>query len=386
VRGNTPVISEDRKQDRAGTRGGRGRRALAGGAWLAIVLVGALIAAFTVLPRSAPAAPPERTVVASLPFWNISHGTATVLAHRGDFTEVSPWMYGLTRTAAIDAQYLPSQAPAVNAAIGRLRGAGLAIVPTLANITAGHWSYRPVAAVLHHPARMEQQVAAIVALVRQHHYAGIDLDYENLRAGDARAFTAFVTALASALHAHGKVLSVAVFAKTTNAGSGQVNRAQNYAAIGRVSDQVRVMAYDYHWASSPPGPVAPIGWVRRVIRYAKEKIPAHKVILGIPLYGYDWSAGRGVAVSWLRAFQLATRYHARARYDTASQEAWFGYRASGRRHVVWFENQASSRAKFGAAAGSGVGGVFLWMFGYEDTGTWSGLGQSFHFPGRAGKP
>ena len=91
-----------------------------------------------------------------------------------------------------------------------------------------------------------------MALVRQHHYAGIDIDYEKLRAGDRQVFTAFISELAAALHARGKVLSVALFAKTTNAGYAPRNMAQDYAAIGRVADQVRIMTYDI--TGPPPGP------------------------------------------------------------------------------------------------------------------------------------
>lgn len=355
---------------------------LTGVAWLAVVLAGAVAAGVTLLPFGTPAAP-ARAVVASLPFWNIGNGTATVLAHRRDFTEVSPFMYGLAANGRIVPQYGPAQAGVVAAAITRLREARLPVVPTLANITAGRWSYAPVARMLHDPAAARRQIAAIAALVRAHRYAGIDIDYETLRAGDRRAFTAFITGLAAALHTHGKVLSVAVFAKASNAGYGGANLAQDYAAIGRAADQVRIMAYNYHWATSPAGPVAPIGWVRAVLRYARTQIPASRIILGIPLYGYDWSGGRGTALTWLGAFQLATRHHATPHYDAAAQEPWFSYTAGGRGHVVWFENEASSRAKFEAASGSGAGGVFLWMFGYEDEGTWGALHATLPVPGRA---
>jgi len=367
---------------RAGREAGpaaRRPRRLAGAAWLAVVLAGVALVALTLLPGSSPA--PPRAVVASLPYWNITHGGGTVLAHRDDVTEVSPWMYGLSAGGQIDTQYGQGQGTAIDAQLTRLRAAGLKIVPTLANITAGRWSYQPVARILHDPVRMKQHVAAIVSLVRRHRYAGIDIDYENLRAADRQPFTAFVTALAAALHADGKTLSVAVFAKTTNAGVDQRNLAQNYAAIGRAADQVRIMAYDYHWATSAPGPVAPLPWVRAVLTYAKSQIPARKIILGVPLYGYDWSGGHGREVSWLGAFRLARAYHVHPRYDTTSQSPWFSYTdAAGRRHVVWFESQASSRAKFGAAEGSQIGGVYLWMFGYEDTGTWSALARTLPVP------
>jgi spore germination protein YaaH len=368
-------VARQRKST-AGERRGRSRR-YSGIAWLAVVLAGAALAGLTLLPRAAGGRAPARVVVASLPYWNIGHGSAVVLANRHDFTEVSPWMYGLSRTGRIERQYPASRAATVSTAIARMRAAGLAVMPTLANITAGRWSYAPVAAILHHPALAKRQIAQITALVMAHNYSGIDIDYENLRASDRHAFTAYAGALAAALHAHGKLLSVAVFAKTSNTGYGGRNLAQDYAALGRVCDQVRVMAYDYHWNTSPPGPVAPIGWVRAVLLYAKTQIPDRKIVLGVPLYGYDWSGGHGAALSWLRAFQLSVRHHARPRYSAASQAPWFSYTgAGGRKHVVWFENPASSKAKFAAAAGSGVGGVFLWMFGYEDTGTWPVLHQT----------
>jgi spore germination protein YaaH len=353
----------------------RPRHSFAGAVWLVVVLVGAAGVGLTMVNLQG-SAPRHTLVVASMPYWNISHGTTVVLGHRQDVTEVSPWMYGLSSSGQIDTQYPPGQAAPVAAQIKRLRGAGKLIVPSIANITGGRWSYPPVGRMLHSPRLMAAQVAAIVALVQREHYAGIDLDYEDLHAGDRQVFTTFVTRLAQALHARGKVLSVAVFAKTTNAGTDPRNVAQDYAAIGRAADQVRLMAYDYHWGSSAPGPVAPIGWVRAVLRYAKTQIPASKIVLGVPLYGYDWVGRHGTGISWLQALRLSRQYHAAARYDQATQTPWFRYRdASGREHTVWFENAASSRAKFAAAQGAQIAGVYLWMYGYEDTGTWSALGH-----------
>ena len=362
-----------------------GRRHLAGYAWLVFVALGiGGVVILILLPKSNPAAPHRRTtVVASLPYWNMALGTATVLANRGAFTEASPWMYGLSPGGQIVPQYPPDQEAAVAGTLDKLRAARLPIVPTLANITGGQFVYQPVARMLNTPSLAQAHVAAIAQLVRQRGYAGIDIDYEDLHTTDRAAFSSFITSLGAALHADKKILSVAVFAKTTDAGYDQRNVAQNYAAIGRAADQVRLMAYDYHWATSPPGPVAPIWWVRDVLHYAKTQIPAHKIILGVPLYGYDWTGHQGTAVTWLQAFRLATRHKAQPRFDAASQEAWFGYTdSSGRKHVVWFENSESSTAKFAAAQGSGIGGAYLWMYGYEETSTWPALRKTLPVSGQ----
>ena len=365
-------------------RSRRRRRGLSSFAWLAVVPAGVLAAVLIVHPnqaaKTAPIAPPSTPVrvVASGRYWRIGPGTDTVLAHRNDVNEVSPWMYGIGGNGQIILDSGISKST-IEVYLNRLRARGLPLVPTLANVDAqGNWSYGPVARMLHNPAMAARQVAEIVALVDSNHYAGIDLDYENLRAGDRQAFTAFVTRLASALHAKSKILSVALFAKTTNAGYAPRNVAQDYAAIGRAADQVRLMTYDYHWATSPPGPIAPIGWVRGVIRYAKTQIPASKLVLGIPQYGYDWTGHHGTAITWLQALRLSRRYHVQPRYDASSQAPSLTYTdASGRKHVVWFENAESSRAKLDVAQGAGIGGVYLWMYGPADPGTWPALRQVF---------
>jgi spore germination protein len=322
--------------------------------------------------------PSQSLVVAAVPYWNIGYGTTSVLSNRHTFSEVSPWMYGLNSSGQIVPQYGPAQQAMVNEQLARLRAAHVPLLPTLANVVQGQWTYQPVITnILHNPSVRAQHVAAIVALVQREHYAGIDIDYEDLHASDRSAFTAFIGQLASALHAKGRVLSVDLFAKPTNRGYDQRNLAQDYHAIGQLADQVRLMGYDYHWESSEPGPVAPIGWIRSVLSYAKTQIPATKIILGVPLYGYDWVDGHGTPVSWLQAFRLSEQYDVQPRFDAVSQSPWFSYTdATGRRHVVWFENGPSTQAKFEAAESAGIGGVYLWVYGLEDTSIWTALRQS----------
>ena len=349
-----------------------------GSIWFLVLIASAiLLVVVMAIPRPTGPVAQGPLVVASLPFWNLGNGTATVVRNEGAVNEVSPWIYGLGEDSRLTIQYSPVQATEVAGHLQRMREAEIPIVPSLANITEGKWSYEPVARMLHDPERMRRHVVEIVELAKRENYDGIDIDYENLKAGDREVFTRFVTDLGNALHGSGKRLSVAVFAKTTDAGYDERNVAQDYAAIGRVADQVRLMAYDYHWGTSPPGPVAPIGWVRDVLRYAKSVIPPDRVVLGVPLYGYDWVDGTATSVTWLQAFRLATEHRAHVVYDAQTQSPWFRYTdQQGRQHEVWFENAVSSKAKFEAARGSGIGGVYLWMYGYEDGGTWPELRNS----------
>ena len=147
------------------------------------------------------------------------------------------------------------------------------------------------------------------------------------------------------------------------------------------------MGYDYHWATSVPGPIAPVNWIQDVLRYAVVQIAPSKIILGIPMYGYDWVDGKGTPVAWLQAFRLATQYHAQIGFDSASQSPYFTYTdAQGRYHQVWFENAASVTAKLDVARNSVIGGVYLWLYGYEDTNVWSALHETFPVQSTSSNP
>ena len=315
------------------------------------------------------------TVVASLPYWYLDAGTDVVLANRPAVTEVSPWLYGLASDGTIVPQYPDSHAGAATADLDKLRQAGLAVVPSIANVTNGSFSYQPIADMLHDADRTKKHIADIVALANNNGFAGIDIDYEDLAAGDRAAFTSFTYQLGQALHAANRTLSVTVFAKSSDDGDDPRDVGQDYVGLGQSADQVRVMGYGDHWESSPAGPIAPVSWVSTALNYAVSRIAPAKIVLGVPLYGMDWVGSKGTPLSWEQATALATSTKATVTYDQTSQAPWFRYTDSaGAAHEVWFENATSSSAKFAIAKQAGVG-VFLWMYGAADPGTWSALGS-----------
>jgi spore germination protein len=354
-------------------RRSRRRNLLTGSSFLILLFLGAMALLVTVPRMLGSGEKPATLVVASLPFWNLTEGSNVLAANRGTFNEVSPWIYGIARNGQIVPQ-APEAATQTAAGMEQLRKSGIALVPTIANRTNGQWAYEPLANMLHDPAAMTRHIDDVVALVQREGYAGIDIDYEDLPATDRQVFTTFVTRLADALHDNDKILSIAVFAKTTDAGEDGRNAGQDYAAIGAAADEVRVMAYDYHWAESTPGPVAPISWVREVLNYAKSQMSAEKIVLGVPVSGYDWVDGQGEVVTWIQCYGRTRAFNATLRYDRLSESPSFKYTdAQGREHEVWFENAESTATKLDAAKTAGIRGVYLWMISSEDDRTWPTL-------------
>ena len=143
-------------------------------------------------------------------------------------------------------------------------------------------------------------------------------------------------------------------AKTTDVGYDQRNLAQDYAALGHSADRVVVMAYDWHWAFSAPGPIAPTWRVDDVLDYATSMVPPEKLALGVGLYGYDWSGGQG-RHPLARGGSARHRAGATPGRDPVSGAPYLRYRADGVDHEVWYEDAESIAAKLKLADAYGVG-------------------------------
>jgi spore germination protein YaaH len=294
-------------------------------------------------------------------------------ARQGAINEVSPVMYQARADGGLT---VLSSAPAL---VREARGRGARIIPTVRNLVGETWDGALVHSLVTVPALRTAHVKALTRAASSQGWDGIDLDYENLDPTDRSAFTRFARELGTALHRAGKILTIAVPAATADSAEHDVTvRAFDYAALGRVCDELRVMAYDAAWETSPAGPIAPLPWVRDVLAHLTSLVPGSRIVLGLAGYGYDWAAGRGAAVATRDVLQQARATSSPVQRDAASGCPWFRYRAGGLEHTVWFEDATSTRPKIELARQSHLAGVILWQLGEEDPALWSALASTAH--------
>ena len=145
--------------------------------------------------------------------------------------------------------------------------------------------------------------------------------------------------------------------------------------------------YIYHlctYTYGPPMAVAPINSVRRVLEYALTRIPANKIFLGIPNYGYDWTLpfvqgqSKADSISNPEALELARKYNREILFDTASMTPYFNYRdESGREHEVWFEDSRSMKAKYDLVQEFSLKGMGYWNLMRPFKQNWSLINAMF---------
>jgi Glycosyl hydrolases family 18 len=252
------------------------------GYWRATLVVAAMIALS--------ACNPNPFVSGWAPYWTGAQGRAGFSDPRVTpmFSDISPFFFSALADGTIG---LVGSATQLNLTIDAAHTRGLKVLPS---ITDGSGKLTMATVILADPTARAQHIANIVSLTSTYpNIDGVDLDYEEFAFADGRAswastqpvWRAFITELAAALHAKGKLLSVTI-PPTWGADIGYP--VYDQASIGLVADRIRLMVYDYNVAS--PGPISPMFWVDQVIAYSSAALPNSKakLQLGIPSYGRNW--------------------------------------------------------------------------------------------------
>jgi hypothetical protein len=252
------------------------------------------------------------------------------------------------------------------------------------------------------PTSRTQIVNAITNLITTYNYDGIDLDFEGFAFVDKNTtwsatkphWIAFVKELSGVLKSKNKLLSVSTPYLYDPAGAQKGYFVYAWADIAPYIDRLRIMTYDYSVAK--PGPIGPLAWTERTIKYAVSIMPASKVYVGIPGYGRDWvtkvegtcpvevakvvRVGAKAATFVLRdAAALAQSYGAIPVYNEAFGEVNFTYNkvysgltAAGLATTctatrnVWYQDARSFTSRMAFVSKYRLGGLAQWTFGMED--------------------
>jgi spore germination protein YaaH len=259
--------------------------------------------AFTFLPVSA--ATFDKAVW--IPYWRKTEGASTTLANLSTLTQISPFAFELQSDGSIKNALKVDEEPWITL-IEEAKKKKLKVYPSILSYPQNNDAKYDFYLLLAQRKRRAAHVKEITELVKKYKFDGIDIDYENKSAETRPYFSAFLTELSTALHKNKKQLICTVeartppdsrYATTSLAVLSKVEYSNDYKVIGKVCDQVRIMAYDQatddakltiqnKQVGNIYAPVADIEWVKKVTTMALWDIPAKKIILGIPTYGYKY--------------------------------------------------------------------------------------------------
>jgi hypothetical protein len=376
------------------------RKVLTG--WIPYYSVKTVLPLVRKLPSAMPSVAGQPTICDASqygPLENQAIESSYLFTNKDLMKEVMPFWYSLKSPTVIRDDYVsgnPSWPMADTVCL--MRRAGIQVIPTMTDGT----EKLVLSGYLSSAATRTTLVKTIVDLVLKNNFDGIDLDYEGFAFVDgnntwsktAPRWVALVKELSAALHANNKLLSV-----TTPYLYDPKEKQKGYyvyawAEIASSIDRLRIMTYDYSVAK--PGPMGPLSWTEKTIKYAISIMPASKVYVGFPGYGRDWitsvkgkcptSAPPGLKAGAKAATFKMNYSAAKAVIDGATptyneqfgeatynyMQSFNGVSATGAstactvNRTVWFQNSRSYAERMAFVAKYRLGGATLWTLGMED--------------------
>lgn len=285
-------------------------------------------------------------------------------------TTMAPFTYGITPQGGL----VPLDDQALIDAAKSMRVRPLLHLSTLTQ--EGTFSNELVHTVLTDGAVQNRLAASLLETIQQKGYRGLDVDFEFIYPEDAAAYAAFIARMRESLSPLGLPVFAALVPKTSADQHGDLYEGHDYRLLGSAADFVFLMTYEWGYTYGPP----------MAVDYALSEIPAEKIWMGIPNYGYDWTlpfrqGSRARSISNQEAATLAVQNRAAIRFDQAAQSPWFRYvDGQGREHEVWFEDARSIRAKLELARSRGLYGVGYWNLMRPFPQNWALLNSLYEIP------
>ncbi len=257
--------------------------------------------AFFILPQISLAASAKFTYGAWIPFWKKTSGVQEITDHIIQFQQISPFSYETDKTGKpidklkIDEGFWPMWLLAI-------RDLKIKVIPSIAWFDGDG-----LHALLSNTKNRRAHADNLVKLAVDKKFDGIDIDYENKNTETKKYFSLFIEGLSQKLHAKKKILTCTIEPRMPLADKFKVvpadpGYANDYVAINKYCDQVRIMAYDQgvidlklnakKGQANFYAPVADPEWVAKVIKETAKTVSRKKIILGIPTYGYEYEVVR----------------------------------------------------------------------------------------------
>ncbi|HLH68789.1 MAG TPA: glycosyl hydrolase family 18 protein [Candidatus Dormibacteraeota bacterium] len=240
------------------------------------------------------------------------------------------------------------------------------------------------------PVATTRAAQSVLGALAQRGLDGVNIDFEGSASSSTSAVRSalvrFVEAISSAVHERWPAAEVSI---DTYSGSAATDQGFfDIPALEPYVDAFFVMAYDMAFENMPgqAGPTAPLTGFpyddENAVRSYLSVIPASKLILGVPYYGYEWPTASGDlyakatgsprAITYAQLAGLLACTRATPAWDDRSQTPWVAWQGSadgcsqgGGWHQLYFDDVRSLGLKADLVLRDELRGLGIWALGYD---------------------
>lgn len=231
-----------------------------------------------------------------------------------------------------------------------------------------NFSSSEISSIVESPDNRARLISNLESWVLKTGADGVNIDFEGLSSSSKTAMVTFTKELQAVFGDEVVLATPAV----------DWSGAWDYSELSKYAD-LFIMGYAYHYTGGSPGPNDPLlssgtwgtyslEWT--VNDYITNGADPNRVILGLPLYGQEWTTysasigasavGNGWSVFWAEANERAQTYG--RKYDIASDTPWYYDGAD----QGWYGDIDSLSLRIEFALAEDLSGIGFWALHYDD--------------------
>lgn len=220
----------------------------------------------------------------------------------------------------------------------------------------------------------EKIIDETIVTAKQYHFSGIVLDFELFSLFDEK-IPGQINDFVQKFYKKAKEENL-TFVLTIYGDVFYRKRPYDVSFLAKNSDEIMIMAYDFHKSIGEPGPNFPLPEFKTMLDDFLKVAPREKISVVFGMYGYDWIVDEKKRplkkANSLSLNQISDKYLKTCSFkncvrfrDKTSSESEINFVDDfGQSHIIWFEDKKSVEEKTKFLQEKGIGRVIYWAYGY----------------------
>lgn len=225
--------------------------------------------------------------------------------------------------------------------------------------------------IFNNPSIQQNIIDQTLRILREKGYYGVNLYIQYINLDNQVAVEEYINNVSKQLNAEGFSVFVTLTPNTFINVEQPAYLNINYSRIGEFANKILLLSYEWGYSFGPPAAVTDFELVGNMLEYASTQIPASKIMLGLPIIGYDWELpfvkgiSKANALTTEAAINLAIEVGAVILYDESARAPYFTYKESDlvggeSEHIVWFKDARSIDSLVKITLDFSFDGVAIW--------------------------
>lgn len=210
----------------------------------------------------------------------------------------------------------------------------------------------------------------ILEILRRKGLYGVLIAYQFLNSENRTLYENYTAKLAARLNPEGYQAFISITPFNIMNINDVTFEEINYTILGHEANSLAIMNYTWGLNFGPPLPITSVEKLTNFLDYIVTQVPPEKLIVGVPVIGYDWELpyalgiSRANSISLPSVINLARISGATIEFDRDSQTPFFYYSVTlgntSIQHIVWFIDARTVDEVIKLGLSYGVSGSGIW--------------------------